>query len=163
MSNRDADPTPEQERSRPSSARSGGLHRPSNERQLGGESRLPADTVARRVTAPTPKHAEYEAPSRPSVVTLDAPLPTIEPPRIVEDLRGERRGLMVIVGYLGRKDHPKRGKSRHLWLGRCDCGKYEVRDAYKWRKGRGKDDRCDVCNWTQIQRWNAKRGGSQSV
>lgn len=77
----------------------------------------------------------------------NAPPVTIKPPRNIEDITGQVRGSMTIIGYLYRI--LSGGYGKHLWLVRCECGTYESRVGKVWRKGlrENKPERgCFHCN-----------------
>lgn len=58
------------------------------------------------------------------------------PPSEMEDLTGQKRGRIEIIGYM------KKGK----WLARCKCGNYTYRNGSSWRKNaRGYDYGCPLC------------------
>ena len=76
-----------------------------------------------------------------TLVTWDVCPPLHRPPTVVEDLRGTRRGSMIVIGYDRRV---KRGD--HAWIARCDCGIYEVRRGRAWRRGLA-NTTVDSCQW----------------
>ena len=58
------------------------------------------------------------------------------------DIAGFRRGFMTAFRYHDSGKHGAR------WLCRCDCGKYEIRNAGRWMKAVGVPDSCAVCQTT---------------
>ena len=52
------------------------------------------------------------------------------------DLRGFRRGRLVVVGLL---------KDSKNWVARCDCGTYVVRKARSIKNEKNNQDRCEEC------------------
>lgn len=60
-------------------------------------------------------------------------------PEHIKPLINTRKGNLVCVGYLGTTS-----KRRAKLLVRCDCGKYEVRLANKWRTPQY-SCRCQFC------------------
>jgi len=78
---------------------------------------------------------------------------TTTPPPGVEDLRGQVRGRMAIVGYLERRLSTPRPdangtvRKKDRWLARCACGRLEVRRGLSWRRGvwAGTPDYCEEC------------------
>lgn len=73
-------------------------------------------------------------------------VPTVYVPTPIRELIGQRKGRMVIIGYLGRRYSQFGTKKGQILLVRCDCGKYEERVARKWRKNHGLTNRCQVCD-----------------
>lgn len=65
-------------------------------------------------------------------------------PHDVVDITGLRRGRMKIVGYFGRS---KSGRTGQKWIARCDCGRFEVRNATAFKRGleTGHGDACRYC------------------
>lgn len=110
--------------------------------------REPIDQVARRVTSPGIRY-------RPNLKYstkrwLNVPPIGDELPHGVTDMRGVRRGRMEIVGYWKRVtvygiDMYAKKKASHKWIGRCDCGIFEVRDGKRFRKKLGSVDMCHDC------------------
>jgi hypothetical protein len=73
----------------------------------------------------------------------DTPLPTIPVPREIRNLTGRTNGKMTIIGFLGKVK--KSCRNEHKWLAKCTCGRYEIRDGYKFRRHKGVDE-CRYCN-----------------
>lgn len=113
-----------------------------------GTERVPINRTAAIVTTPAEKHY-YQVPQEVLDRSLwwDAPPPMYnKPPKIffANNLIGTRRGMITIIGYYG---HGKSSKTSQ-WVGRCDCGRYLLRNGKTWRKGLKNNitDRCDVCD-----------------
>jgi hypothetical protein len=108
--------------------------------------RAPANKQSAIVTTPS-EHLHYEYIRKEGhVKTWEVPPPMYNrPPRIIKggNLIGTRRGAMVIVGYHGH--NTTRDGSR--WVGKCACGRYELRNGITWRKGLKKEtfDACNRC------------------
>lgn len=67
----------------------------------------------------------------------------IEPvPEGVRSLIGEKKGTLQIVGYLGSA---KSGSGAKM-LAKCDCGKYESKISFRWRR-RGNKGTCEWCSY----------------
>lgn len=73
-------------------------------------------------------------------------IPAVYTPEDVKKLIGERKGALVVVGYLGHHQSAQKNNKKDRLLVRCDCGKYEVRVARRWRKNNEIDNRCQFCD-----------------
>lgn len=108
----------------------------------------PIDRVAGRVISRGYHHEFKKAQNNREV--WDAPpdtVPTCYTPEPIKSLMGQRKGCLVVIGYLGRR-HSQFGKKRgQILLVRCDCGRHEERVAQRWRK-RGNEifEMCQFCN-----------------
>jgi hypothetical protein len=108
---------------------------------------LPVDRVAARVVSKGIHHGfirknDQNRLWRDPPQTLSLRL-TPEP---VKRLLGERKGSLVVTGYLGRRDSSTGKKKGQRLLVRCDCGYYEVRMAHLWRKHEDHQGYCQMCN-----------------
>jgi hypothetical protein len=117
------------------------------ERIINGVKLHPVDRVARQVTGPGISYTPDKLPNSKAGVTWTEPPTVVAPPPEVPDLRGTRRGRMEVVGFLVRRRDRRRSRG-HVWLVRCDCGRYEPRIGETWRSGlnRGSHDACRYCN-----------------
>lgn len=108
----------------------------------------PIDRVAGRVLS-TGYHHEFAKQDN-CRESWDIPpevIPLFQVPEPVKRLFGTRKGSLVVVGYLGRRDNAKGKKISQRLLVRCDCGRYEVRIAQRWRRsGNEIFERCQFCD-----------------
>jgi len=108
----------------------------------------PIDRVAGRVLS-TGYHHEFKK-SRNNREVWDAPpetVPTCYTPEPIKCLMGQRKGSLVVVGYLGRRRSQFGAKKGQILLVRCDCGRYEERVARRWRKtGNEIFEMCQFCD-----------------
>lgn len=83
----------------------------------------------------------------PSKVVLvqewDAPPKLKEPLKSQLDLRGRRKGRLVVIGLLA--DFAANKATRATWVCRCDCGRYTSRKAKSINNPRNEGDRCELC------------------
>lgn len=127
-----------------------------------GRERVPVNKMAKLHTTPSPD-SNYVYENKSMDIIYDAPLPTREPDPSMIDLRGSKSNGVTIVGYIEAvryKEPSGRKRVSHKWLARCRCGKYVIRDGYKWRKSRkkGLDDcgckECEHLAWIQKKEKN---------
>lgn len=114
----------------------------------------PIDRVAGRVLS-TGTHHEFKKVNNCREVWDTPPevVPLFQVPEPVKQLFGTRKGSLVVVGYMGRRDNAQGKKVDQRLLVRCDCGRYEVRIARRWRKpANAVFERCQFCD----QRENLK-------
>jgi len=114
--------------------------------------RVPINATAARVVGKgihyKPKKKTYTA------ISYDAPPATYKVHSgLSRDLTGMRRGKTVVVGYLGRNSKNYGKRVEQLWLVRCDCGKYEQRNGYRYYKHRDKPDQCSECDNLLHLKW----------
>lgn len=121
---------------------------------INGIERTAVNKLARVATMPAKETDVYKIELPSCVKVYDAPLKTKAVPRYLEDLIGTKRGKMTVVGYLGYQATPSYNRNKrhppHKWLVKCICGKYEVRDGYKWRRGlksNTPDEGCAYCHY----------------
>lgn len=83
------------------------------------------------------------------------PLPLALKPLHLADLTGRRVGERLTVVRF----HGQSGKSTpvNVWLVRCDCGDYEVRQDKKIRNGGHPEDACAICAHARVLRERAAR------
>lgn len=108
----------------------------------------PIDRVAGRILS-TGYHHEFKKAEncRESWDTPPEVVPLFQVPEPIKQLFGTRKGSLVMVGYLGRKNSANGKKSEQRLLVRCDCGRYEVRVGRRWRKtGNEIFERCQFCD-----------------
>lgn len=108
----------------------------------------PIDRVAGRVVS-AGEHYEFKKPNNCREVWDTPPevVPLFQVPEIIKVLFGSRKGSLVAVGYLGRHKNNRNNKGEQRLLVRCDCGRYEVRSARRWRKaGNEIYERCQFCD-----------------
>lgn len=108
----------------------------------------PIDRVAGRILS-TGYHHEFKKLDncREYWETPPEVIPLFQVPEPVRQLFGTRKGSLVAVGYLGRRDNAQGKKTDQRLLVRCDCGRYEVRIARRWRKtGNEIFERCQFCD-----------------
>lgn len=73
-------------------------------------------------------------------------VPLYSVPPTIRELFGTRKGSLLVVGYLGRRRTSGGNQGRQKLLVRCDCGRYEIRNAQKWRQREaGGEDYCQFC------------------
>ncbi len=123
----------------------------SEERIVGDVKLYPVDAVAARVTQRGEAHHRPTTGNGARIVA--PPHPPIPVPEDTVNLIGTERGRVTIVAYLGNLT----GKgSQHgaAWIGRCQCGRYEIRRGVKWRRGlrEGRTDACEDCKHIQTLR-----------
>jgi len=109
---------------------------------------IPIDRVAGRVLSAGYHHEFKKVDNcREFWETPPEVIPLFQVPEPVKQLFGTRKGSLVAVGYLGRRDNQQGKKTDQRLLVRCDCGKYEVRIARKWRRsGNEIFERCQFCD-----------------
>lgn len=104
---------------------------------------LPIDRVTARVVRAKGEHWTPREVSKRSWVSRPESLqPEQEVPAVAGDYSGMRRGTFTLLRY-----HSS-GKGTHygsMWLGRCDCGEYELRRGRLWAKKLHKHDCCNLC------------------
>lgn len=119
--------------------------------------RRPIDITAALVTS---KGFAFEHDLRTNQTETDGPASLAAPPQTyphpMADLRGTRRGRVVIVGFYQavRRENPQK-PPKHIWAARCDCGRYLLRDGQAWRSGlnQNKEDHgCSDCIKTDLLR-----------
>lgn len=113
-----------------------------------GVERIPVDKKAALVTAYNPNNW-YDVKNLPlNKITYDAPPLTLEPmPKRFEFLIGSRRGSMEIIKYHKRSTTHKT-RIKFLFVAKCDCGKYELRNANRWIRAinsKKMEDECEYC------------------
>jgi len=108
----------------------------------------PIDRVAGRVLS-TGYHYEFKKAPNNREVWYAPPetVPMCYTPEPIRLLMGQRKGSLVVVGYLGRRRSQFGAKKGQILLVRCDCGGYEERVARRWRK-RGNEifEMCQFCD-----------------
>ena len=113
---------------------------------------VPVNKQARIMTSPTNDMNIY-SPNLPSGSVTDAPpLAKSTRPRNIENLIGTKSGKITIYSYYyWNENATSKSKDKHpphLWVGRCVCGRYEIRSGYKWRRKlrQSKEDKgCVYC------------------
>lgn len=56
----------------------------------------------------------------------------------IKDYSGQRHGMLIVVGSTGERQYFPSGKSKKLWLLRCDCGQEIIRSSQS------------ICNWSSL-------------
>lgn len=113
---------------------------------INGTERVPVNKQSAIVTQQQEEPYEYFLKQN-TIKVWDTPPPMYnKPPKIFfgKNLIGTRRGAMVIIGYYGS------GKKYSQWVGKCACGRYEIRNGTAWRKGLAKDSFDACCRCKQI-------------
>lgn len=106
--------------------------------------RVPANKQATIVTTPCPQHHYEYKRNEGCIKTFDMPPPMYNiPPKYIYggNLINTKRGMITIIGYFGHST----GTNTSQWVGKCACGRYEIRNGISWRKGLKKKS-FDACN-----------------
>jgi hypothetical protein len=110
-----------------------------------GTHRVPVDREAALCFAKQPAADELSIEARAGVNTTMEPREIRTPPETIKDWTGKRKDGIVVIGYHARKVQPN-GTVNHLWVVRCDCGRFETR-RHKRLSSRGpKYDVCKICH-----------------
>ena len=117
---------------------------------------VPVDSVARRVTTPSPVQpprdhlsgAESELP----IAMRDASEAEVRSSGWL-DLTGAKFGHMTVLGIAAGKSNPKRGRR---WVVRCACGIYAIRYARSITNPANSDDGCGNCRDVNYKRNSAR-------
>jgi hypothetical protein len=145
---------------------------------LGG---VPVDRMAWRVIAPG---EHYEQPAHLTQLCFDSCPPMVRRDRnhqhgifqqTTRNLQGVRFGRLVVIGYWGRKQeatgNPRRltdkrkrggrstegsvGLKSQLWVCRCLCGLFTIRNGHsitRWRPGDSFVPRCNSCIVSELKK-----------
>lgn len=118
---------------------------------------LPVDRIAARVTG----KGDNWTPETMAFAVEWEERPSLKPcPSNLKDLTGSRRGRVEIVGYFGSQSLRK---CKHKWVGRCDCGKFVLRNDVSWQRGlfaNTPDVGCRRCSrLEQLQHWSNTDAG----
>lgn len=99
---------------------------------------VPVDKAAAAVA--NGKGVHWEAKINPQIAHQDTPLPVKQFPGSPEfDLTGREIGRLKVIGYA------KEQSSRHIWVVRCACGRYEHRRSSAISSLDNKYARCESC------------------